>query len=111
MTRTREARRAPRRFRHSALGRATPPLPGAELVVRGLEELATGKVGEAACAVSIAAPRLELLGVRVPAPLDDPHTRLYQLLQARHGDAAHGKYNALIRRMVSFTRAAGLVHA
>jgi hypothetical protein len=32
--------------------------------------------------------------------------RLYRLLADRHGDAAHARYNALVRRLVSFERAA-----
>lgn len=111
MTRTREARRALREFVNSSMARTSPPLPGADIVEQGLAELASQHVGEAACLVSIAAPRLELLGVRVPFPISDPEDRLYQLLQERHGDAAHGRYNALIRRLVSFARAATLANA
>jgi hypothetical protein len=32
--------------------------------------------------------------------------RLYELLAERHGDAAQSRYNALVRRLVSFERAA-----
>jgi hypothetical protein len=41
--------------------------------------------------------------------IDDPELRLYNLLAERYGDAAHSKYNALLRRLVSFERAAACV--
>jgi hypothetical protein len=112
MVAVREARRAARRFAESPLGRHRPPLPGSDLVVQGLSDLAVGVESEAALLVSIGAPRLRQVGVPVPSTLTDPEMRLYRLLQDRHEDAAHGRYNALIRRLVSFQRAAGaLAHA
>jgi hypothetical protein len=36
----------------------------------------------------------------------DAEIALYELLQAEHGDAAHARYNALLRELVSFQRAA-----
>ena len=45
-------------------------------------------------------------GLTVPAhSIDDPEHRLYELLARMDPDAAHSKYNALIRRLVSFERA------
>lgn len=35
-----------------------------------------------------------------------PSHRLYDLLAAEHSDSAHGRYNALVGRIVSFARAA-----
>ncbi|MGH7675899.1 MAG: hypothetical protein ACREMV_11575, partial [Gemmatimonadales bacterium] len=55
--------------------------------------------------VSIGAPRLEALGVRVPRPLPEPEHRLYECLRREDPDAAHSRYNALIRRLVSFEHA------
>jgi hypothetical protein len=81
-------------------------LPGADLVELGLADLERGVESVEALLVSIGAPRLERLGITVPAPLPSPEHRLYQLLQSRHGDEAHSRYNALIRRLVSFERAA-----
>lgn len=79
---------------------------------QGLTDLALRVESDAALLVSMAAPRLRLLGIPVPVALDDPETRLQSRLIAAHGDAAHGRYNALLRRMVSFQRAAGqLIHA
>lgn len=81
-------------------------LPGHELVLRGLEDLARGVESREALLVSIGAPRLRRAGIDVPEPLDAPEHRLYDLLAAEYGDAAHGRYNALVRRLVSFERAA-----
>ena len=80
-------------------------LPGADLVTQGLEDLRHQRVTLESLLVSIGAPRLRLSGVEVPAPLDDPEHRLYALLAAEDSDSAHGRYNALVRRLVSFERA------
>ena len=106
MVAAREARRAERVLLRSPIGAVVIELPGFELVRDGVRDLAARRESEAALLVSIAAPRLRLLGVRVPRPADHPEDRLYAALEARHGDAAHGAYNALIRRITSFTRAA-----
>ena len=45
------------------------------------------------------------LGLAVADPLPDPEVRLYRLLAKEHGDAAHSRYNALVRRLVSYQRA------
>lgn len=82
------------------------PLPGAELVDAGLRDLALGVESAEALLVSLVAPRLAAIGVEVPRPLADPDLRLYHRLAATCGDAAHARYNALVRRMVSFQRAA-----
>jgi len=56
--------------------------------------------------VAIGAPRLRRLGVVVPEIVEDPEHRLYALLVRTEGDAAHSRFNALVRRLVSFERAA-----
>ena len=56
--------------------------------------------------VSVGAPRLARLGIEVPSPLPSPEHRLYELLRSEDADGAHSRYNALIRRLVSFERAA-----
>lgn len=81
-------------------------LPGAELVTEGVADLAAGRESIAALLVSIGGPRLRLLGVAVPATIDRAEERLYSLLAQEHGDAAHSRYNALVRQLVSFQRAA-----
>lgn len=82
------------------------PLPGHELVLKGLDDLGRGVVSEEALLVSIGAPRLRQAGIDVPEPLTSPEHRLYDRLAAENGDAAHSRYNALVRRLVSFERAA-----
>lgn len=80
-------------------------LPGADLVAQGLDDLRHDRVTVESLLVSIGAPRLRLSGVEVPAPLADPEHRLYALLAIEDSDSAHGRYNALVRRLVSFERA------
>lgn len=82
-----------------------PNLPGADLVTSGLRDLAEGRETLEALLVSIGAPRLRQAGLDVPTAVPDPEHRLYRLLAKEHGDDAHGQYNALLRRLVSFERA------
>lgn len=82
-------------------------LPGYEYVKPGIEDLGRGVESVAALLVSIGAPRLRRLGLPVPeGVLSSPEHRLYELLSREGEDAAHSRYNALIRRLVSFERAA-----
>jgi hypothetical protein len=81
--------------------------PGGDLVAAGVRELAGGgAVGAAGLLVCIAAPRLRRLGIVVPpgGPAD-PERALYARLAEENPDAAHGRYNALVRRVTSFARA------
>ena len=80
-------------------------LPGADLIAEGLSDLAAGKESTASLLVSIGALKLRRYGIEVPPTIDEPNLRLYRLLQQAHGDAAHSRYNALIRRLVSYERA------
>ncbi len=80
-------------------------LPGEDLVRRGVRDLAEGRETSESLLVSIGAGRLRSAGLEVPAGLPDPEHRLYRLLARAHGDDAHSRYNALIRRLVSFERA------
>jgi hypothetical protein len=81
-------------------------LPGADLVAKGLEDLRDGVESAEAFLVSIGRPRLIRLGFEVPDRFDRPEIRLYEHLAAEEPDGAHARYNALIRRLVSFERAA-----
>lgn len=87
-------------------------LPGGDLVADGLADVAAGRESAPALLVRIAAPRLRTLGLDVPAggPAD-PERALYDLLARDDPDAAHGRYNALVRRIVSFARAAAALGA
>lgn len=84
-------------------------LPGGDLVDAGLRDLAARAATDESLLVSIGRPRLVQLGLDVPAGLDDPEHQLYFLLSERFGNAAHGRYNALVGRLVSFERALGCV--
>ncbi len=81
-------------------------LPGRDLIEAGLADLQRGDESVAALLVSIGGPRLRRLGYPVPDVFDDPEHRLYALLAREDAASAHGRYNALIRRLVSFERAA-----
>ncbi len=82
-------------------------LPGHDLIEQGLRDLASGSETVPALLVSIGAFRLRRLGFPVPDPaIPSPEMRLYQKLQESDPDAAHSRYNALIRTLVSFERAA-----
>jgi hypothetical protein len=80
-------------------------LPGEDLVREGLSDLARGIETPAALLVSIGAPRLRRLGIGVPTTFPSPEHRLYAFLAESDADSAHGRYNALVRRLVSFERA------
>ncbi|HEX8065276.1 MAG TPA: hypothetical protein VF520_01985 [Thermoleophilaceae bacterium] len=81
-------------------------LPGAEIVAKGCDDLAAGVLSEEALLVAGAAPRLRSLGLEVAAvEVESPLHRLYELLAA-DSDDPHARYNALVRRVVSFARAA-----
>ena len=75
-------------------------LPGQELVLKGLDDLARGVESQEALLVSIGAPRLRRAGIEVLNPLWSPEHRLYELLAAEDSNSAHGRYNALVRRLV-----------
>jgi hypothetical protein len=79
-------------------------LPAADLVEKGVDDLRRGVESAAALLVSMAPGRLAEAGVDVPPPLPNPEVRLYGLLRDQYGDDAHGRYNVLVRRLVSFAR-------
>ncbi len=81
-------------------------LPGGDLIASGLDDLRRGLETVPALLVSIGAPRLRRLGYAVPGTISEPEQRLYAMLARDHPAAAHSRYNALIRRLVSFERAA-----
>ena len=88
-------------------------LPGAALVLSGLEALQALARGDRAdfsqeaLLVAIGAKRLRAAGLAVPhAPgwPKHPELALYRAIGDTHSDA-HSRYNALVRRLVSFERA------
>jgi hypothetical protein len=85
-------------------------LPGNDLIEMGVEDLRHQRQTIPALLVAIGAPRLRSLGLEVPEDLpSNPEHRLYDLLSNSEPDSAHSKYNALIRRLVSFERAMACV--
>jgi hypothetical protein len=84
--------------------------PGNDLIEMGVEDLRQQRQTVAALLVAIGAPKLRSLGFEVPENLpSNPEHRLYDLLSDSEPDSAHSKYNALIRRLVSFERALACV--
>lgn len=83
-------------------------LPGADLISEGLADVVAGRETVAGELVKIGSPRLRDCGVTVGVSAEhalDADHRLYRLLGATHGRAAHSQYTALIRQLVSFERA------
>lgn len=82
-------------------------IPGEELIATGVEALGRGERGIEALLVAVGAPRLRTLGIPVPDAKRlprHPELALYRAVGQRHPDDAHSRYNALIRRLVSFER-------
>ncbi|MEO7971643.1 MAG: hypothetical protein ABI698_10120 [bacterium] len=85
-------------------------LPGEDLIQQGIADLRAGKESSAALLVCIGAPRLRRIGLELPDKLPaNPEHRLYDLLAESDQDSAHSRYNALLRKLVSFERAAECV--
>ena len=95
-------------------------LPGAELVCAGLAALealaednretraAAPELSVEALLVAIGAHRLRRAGLHVPdvpGMPKEPELALYHVLARQHPNGTHSRYNALIRRLVSFERA------
>ena len=84
----------------------TGHLPGGDLIEQGVVDLSRGVQSVAALLVSIGAPRFRRLGFHIPDTIPSPECQLYERLREADPDAAHSRYNALVRRLVSFERAA-----
>lgn len=93
---------------------ALADLPGAELVLAGLDALGALAEGrreeftQEALLVAIGARRLRAAGLAVPeAPgwPAQPELALYEAVAEKTSTDAHSRYNALVRRLVSFERA------
>lgn len=82
-------------------------IPGGDLVERGIADLKRERDSIEALVVSIGAPRLAMAGISVPPPIPSPEHKLYARLAEEKANGAHSAYNALVRRLVSFERAAG----
>ena len=85
-------------------------LPGEDLIEAGVQDLRAGRETVAALLVAIGSPRLKRLGLDLPDHLPaNPEHRLYDLLSETDQDSAHSRYNAFIRRLVSYEQAAECV--
>jgi hypothetical protein len=83
-------------------------LPGAEIVLPGIEDLKAGRETVNALAVSAAAAKLGVRDLVGDVVAEEPAAhRLYLRLNDELGDAAHSRYNAILARVASFARAAG----
>jgi hypothetical protein len=81
--------------------------PGEDFIRQGIRDLAQGLETIPALLVSIGAPRLRRLAQPIPKQVfSSPEHRLYEKLRKSNPDASHSQYNALIRRLVSYERAA-----
>jgi hypothetical protein len=82
-------------------------LPGYEVIREGLQDLLQDRNSAAALLVVIGAERLRRAGLDVPPrSMASPEHELYAMLASEDADSAHSRYNALIRQLVSFERAA-----
>jgi hypothetical protein len=83
-------------------------LPGSEIVEPGLADLRAGRDTPHSYAVLMASERLRAAGIEVPAAGPGPPAShmLYESLAADDARNAHSRYNAIVRRIVSFARAA-----
>lgn len=90
-----------------------PDLPGADLVAKGIDDLRRGEFTVEALLVTVGASRLRSIGVDVPdvpAWPEHPELALYAALGTDETGDVHSRYNALIRRLVSFERAMEALH-
>ena len=88
----------------------TSSLPAEDLVRSGIDDLRNHRMTTAALLVAIGSPKLKQLGIEVPEhDFSWPEHRLYDLLTKDGADSAHSRYNALIRKLVSYERAVACV--
>lgn len=83
-------------------------LPGADLVSAGIEALRRGEPTIEALLVMVGTRRMRAAGLDIPPSLPlgrYPEHALYSAVAATHPRDAHSRYNALVRRLVSFERA------
>mgnify|MGYP001578906564 CR=1 FL=1 len=89
--------------------------PFGDTIQEGLRDLERhGEQAETipALIVSIGAPKLAFLGIRVPAVIAQPERKLYDWIERNEpARNPHSYYNSLIRRLVSFEHACAVTQA
>jgi hypothetical protein len=83
-------------------------LPGAEIVLPGIDDIEAGRCSVNAIAVQLAATRLRGIGLNASksAAGTPASHQLYERLSEELGDGAHSRYNAILARVASFAGAA-----
>jgi hypothetical protein len=82
-------------------------LPGAEIVLPGIEDLRAGRETVNSLAVAAAATKLGVRDLADNINSDEPAAhRLYAHLSRDLGNAAHSRYNAILARVGDFSRSA-----
>ena len=80
-------------------------LPGGERMLEGLRDWRAGRTTISSCIVLIAFGKFRAAGlVEGESPIREAELVLYDLL-LKEGGNAYGRYNSLIRELVSFGRA------
>jgi hypothetical protein len=80
-------------------------LPGGERMLQGLQDWREGRTTINSCLVVIAFGKFRAAGlVSGEAPFAEAELVLYDLLK-KEGHNAYGRYNSLIRELISFGRA------
>jgi hypothetical protein len=80
-------------------------LPGGERMLQGIQDWREGRITINSCLVVIAFGKFRAAGlVSGEAPFAEAELLLYDLLK-KEGHNAYGRYNSLIRELVSFGRA------
>ena len=83
-----------------------PNLPGNEIINKGFSDLRSKTVSPESLLILSARIKLTRLGFNIPfSNTTEPSLKMFALLEEKHGNAAHSKYNALRRQLVSFMRA------
>lgn len=83
-------------------------LPGSEIVRTGLRDLTAQRESAEGLALQMASNRFRALGfdVRASSNAEIASHRLYELLAETDPGGAHGRFNAISQRLVSFLNAA-----
>jgi hypothetical protein len=86
--------------------------PSGDLIAKGIDDYATGQRTIPACLVAIAASTLRQIGLPISTSsahiITEPEHHLYELLRLEAGDA-YSQYNAFLKQLASFIRAAHAV--